>query len=353
MSAGPGQTSAAVIARLGEAGHLFDFFQLVYLLEHWLGHRAALGGAGPVAEEGVRFRPDPSLAFSPSDVRWVEVAGEDERRRGELWDFRVVVSFMGLYGVASPSPVYFSELIGFEDMDPDPLVDFLDLFNHRLISLYYRAWLRYRYPHRYEPGAADELSGCLLAFLGLADPLARPGLGVQPERLLKYVGLLSLHTRPPEAMRRVLADYLGDAEVRIQELVLRQVAIAPSNLNRLGVSASTLGSDLMVGARVPDRGGKLRVVVGPVSLERYLELLPDQALFGELCSLVDFQIFKRFEYDVELRLKGPEVPGLQVGGVGAARLGWTSFLTTQPGRREDGVVWLQPARRTGIGEARA
>lgn len=353
MSAGPGQASASVIARLGEGGHLFDFFQLVYLLEHWLGRRAALGGTGPVAEEGVRFRPDPSLGFSPSDVRRVEAAGEYERRRGEVWDYRVMVSFMGLYGVAAPSPVYFSELIGFEDVDPDPLVDFLDLFNHRLISLYYRAWLRYRYPHRYEPGAADELSGYLLAFLGLGDPLARPGLGVRPERLLKYIGLLSLHSRPSEAIRRVLADYLGDADVRIQELVLRQVAIAPANQNRLGVAASSLGRDLLLGTRVPDRSGKLRVVVGPLALERYLELLPDQALYGELCSLVGFQVFKRFEYDVELRLLGPEVPGLRVGGAGAARLGWTSFLTTEPGRRDDGVAWLQPATRPGSEEARA
>lgn len=353
MSAGSGQAGASLTGRLGAAGHQFDFFQLVYLLERWLDRPAAVGGHGPFDAEGIRFRPDTSLAFSPSDVRQVDKAGDDERRRGESWDHRVVVNFMGLYGVAAPSPVYFSELIGFEDVDPDPLVDFLDLFNHRIISLYYRAWLRYRYPHRYEVGGADELSGYLLSFLGLGDPPARQNLGVAPYRLLKYAGLLSLRSKPPEALRRVLADYLEGAPVGITELVLRWVGLAPANRNRLGIAASTVGSDLLLGERLPDRMGRLRVVLGPLELDRFGELLPDGTLFGEVCSLVELQAFQRFEYDVELRLRGPQVPTLQVGGPGAARLGWTSFLCSEPGRVEDGVVWLQPARRSQGREVRA
>lgn len=352
MSTGGGQTGASLSERLTAAGHQFDFFQLVYLLERWLDRPAAVGGHGPFDAEGIRLRPDASLAFSPSDVRRVEVAGEEERRRGESWDYRVVVNFMGLYGVAAPSPVYFSELIGFEDVDPDPLVDFLDLFNHRLISLYYRAWLRYRYPYRFEEGGTDELSGCLLSFLGLGDPLARQPLGVAPPRLLKYIGLLSLRSKPPEALRRVLADYLHGAPVRVEELVLRWVRVAPADCNRLGVAASTVGSDLLLGERVPDRVGRVRVVIGPLGFDRFRELLPDGTLLGEVCSLVELQAFRRFEYDVELRLHGPEVPALQVGGPAAARLGWTSFLCGQPGRAEDGVVRLQPARRTDGWEVR-
>lgn len=345
MSAGRGQASAPVARLLGAAGHQFDFFQLVYLLERWLDRPASAGGSGPFEQEGVRFRPDPSLGFSPADVSRVEQAGDDERRRGESWDWRVIVSFMGLYGVAAPSPVYFSELIGFEDVDPDPLVDFLDVFNHRIISLYYRAWLRYRYPHRYEEGGTDELSGFLLAFLGLMDPEARQPLGVAAHRLLKYIGLLSLRSKPPEALRRVVADYLGGLPVAVQELVLRWVGIAPANRCRLGVSASSLGSDLLLGTRVPDRAGRMRMVVGPLPFSDFDRLLPDSTLFGEVCSLVEFQIFRRFEYDVELRLRGADVPVCVVGTPAAARLGWTSFLCSEQGREEDGVVRLQPARR--------
>ncbi|HPW55792.1 MAG: type VI secretion system baseplate subunit TssG [Thermoanaerobaculaceae bacterium] len=334
-------------------GHQFDFFQLVYLLERWLDRRAPVGGPGPIDDEGVRFRPDASLAFSPADVMRVEKADADERRPGSSWDYRVVVSFMGLYGVAAPSPVYFSELIGFEDVDPDPLVDFLDLFNHRLISLYYRAWLRYRYPYRFEVGGADQLSGFLLAFLGLCDPVSRQGLGVDAFRLLKYIGLLSLRSKPPEALQRVLTDYLGGFPVAVRELVLRWVDIEPANRNRLGLGASTLGRDLLVGTRLPDRMGRVRVVVGPLGLDQFLKLLPDRTLFGEVCSLIELQTFKRFAYDVELRLHGSAVPTLQVGGPAAVRLGWTSFLCSAPGRDEDGVVWLQPARRSQSREVRA
>jgi type VI secretion system protein ImpH len=322
-------------------GYRFDFFQLVHLLETWQ-QGSRIGGAGPYRAEALRLHPDDALAFSPADVRRVEEPDEEERRRGEPWSHRVTVNFMGLYGVASPSPVYLSELIGFTDVDAAELKDFLDLFNHRLLSLFYRAWLKYRYPYRYEAGARDEVSGYLLSLIGLGDPAVRRRTGLPEAKLLRYLGLLALRTRPPVGLELLVADYLRVA-TKVEQRVLRWVAIPKERRNRIGTANCRLGVDLSVGERVPDRAGKFRLSLGPLHLAEYVALLPGTTRFATACALARLWAGERFDHDVELILRREEVPELQLAPAAPARLGWTSWVTSGPGVAEDPRVVLRKA----------
>ena len=340
MPAGHRQAKPDLKARIVEEGHLFDFFQLIYLMERWLDRPAQIGRRGPYKDEGIRLRPDTSLAFPPSDVYRVEVPGEDEKKREETWAYRVVVSFMGLYGTSSPTPTYLSELVGFTDVDADPLTDFLDLFNHRLISLYYRAWVRYRYPYRYERGGKDELSGYLLSFIGLGDPATRSLTALPCERLLSYIGLLSMRTRPPVALKLLVENYFGGVTANVQELLFRWVPIPLERQNRLGRANVQLGVDCTLGSRVPDRSGKMRVGLGPLGFDRFLEFLPDQKNYADLCALVNVWVFERFDYDAELVVKKEEIPPLRLASTGPPRLGWTSWLTATGGCATNQAVVL-------------
>jgi type VI secretion system protein ImpH len=327
-------------ARIVDEGYLFDFFQLIYLLERWLDRPAPIGRLGPYRDEGVRLRPDTSLAFPPSDVWRVEVPDEDDKRHEATWAYRVVVSFLGLYGSSSPTPTYLSELLGFTDVDADPLVDFLDLFNHRLISLYYRAWVRYRYPYRYERGGKDELSGYLLSFIGLGDPDTRRQTALPSQRLLSFIGLLSLRTHPPVALKLLVENYFGDVTANVDELMFRWVPIPRERQNRLGRANVSLGVDCTLGARIPDRSGKIRVRLGPLGFDRFLEFLPDRPNFADLCSLVNVWVFERFDYDSELIVKKDEIPPLRLAATAPPRLGWTSWLTATGGCNTDQLVVL-------------
>jgi type VI secretion system protein ImpH len=334
-----------------EEGYLFDFFQLVHLLETWLGRPVPIGRGGPFRAEGLRLRPDPSLVFSPADVRRVEEPtledrGDDEQRPVS-WDYRITVNFMGLYGVASPSPVYLTELIGFTDVDANELTQFLDLFNHRILSLFYRAWLKYRYPWRYEPGGQDEVSGYLLSFIGLGDADARARTGLPAARLLRYLGLLALRTRPPVGLKLMVADHFGGVPTRVEERIFRWVTIPPESRNRLGEANSTLGVDLSVGEKVPDRAGKFRLSMGPLGFTEYLSFLPDQAKFRETSSLSKLWVGDRFDYDVELVVKREEIPEMRLEEGSMARLGWTSWVTSAPGLAADPNIIFAGARLGG------
>jgi type VI secretion system protein ImpH len=339
MSAEPGPPSADLKRRMLGEGYRFEFFQLLHLLETWQGRPALLGRGGPYRLEGLRLVPDPSLTFSPADVRRVEERTEEERTELQApWAFRVTVNFMGLYGVAAPTPVYLTELIGFTDVDAGELTDFLDLFNHRILSLFYRSWVKYRYPWRYEPGGADEISGHLLSFIGLGDPEVRRRTGLPASRLLRYLGLLALRTRPPVGLKLLVADYFGGIETRVEERMFRWVAIPPEGRNKIGEANYRLGIDLSVGEKVPDRAGKLRLSLGPLHFDEYLGFLPETDNFREACALVRLWVGERFDYDVELAVRREEIPEMRMGELGdesGARLGWTSWVTSAPGLAAD------------------
>jgi len=340
--------------RMLEEGYLFDFFQLVHMLENWLGRPVSVGRGGPFRAEGLRFQPDPSMVFSPADVRRVEEPTEadfgkkegEEKHRPIPWEYRIVLNFLGLYGAASPSPVYLTELIGFTDVDAAELTDFLDLFNHRIASLFYRAWLKYRYPWRYEPGGLDEVSGHLLSFVGLGNPEIRARTGLPSSRLLRYLGLLSLRTRPPVGLKLMVSDHFG-VTARIEERVFRWVTIPLEGRNRLGEANSTLGVDLSVGERVPDRAGKFRLSIGPLHFSEYLGFLPDQAKFREACALSRLWVGERFDYDVELVVRREEIPEMQMAEGSIAQLGWTSWVTSGPGLTADPRIVFAGARLGG------
>ena len=317
MSGGSGQAQRDLSRQLGEQAYLFGFFQLVELLRRWKGG-PPIGGTGPYRDETIRFRPNPALSFSPSDVRFADL--EDEAH------CQVEVNFMGLYGVAAPTPVYLSELIGFSDVDAEPLSDFLDLFNHRLISLFYRAWLKYRFPNRYVPGGADEVSACVLSFVGLREPAVHPLTRLPVYRLMKYLGLMSPHTKPPICLRLMISDYFGGVPVQVQEFVTRWVKIPPSQQSRLGAACSTMGVDLTIGEQVRDRAGKYRVVIGPLHYTTYQSFLPGGQRFRDLCSLGRLWVFEQLAWDVELRIRRLEVPPLAMDPDNPPQLGWTTWV---------------------------
>lgn len=395
METGHRPTEPDLSERIARQAYRFDFFQLVYLLEHWIrlpegadaphSRQVAVGHTGPLADEGLRLRPDPHLTFAPSDVRrllWLPARPEeaDEDVGAARWDdpdlferrgkaiyapeevARIDVSFMGLYGAAAPGPLYFSELIN------DPMVEevahlrnFLDLFNHRLLSFYYRAWQKYRYPYRYEHGAKDTFSANVLAFTGLRDKEAQEQTYLHTPRLVKYIGLLSMRTRPLAGLRRLLADtfrhLLTDAEItavaadtfddpgerqlshralgrlRIRSWMLRWVDIPPEEQNRIGLRNSSLGQDLTLGEATPNRTGKFRVRLGPLTYRAYRRLLPGGEPFRLLCALTRLWVGDRLDFDFELVLRRQDVPEAQLGD--GVQLGWTGWVTSSPGIDHD------------------
>jgi len=302
----------------------FSFFQAVRLLEASEPDRPRVGRRGPVREEAVRFRPNLSFGFPGADLDRVEPL------EGDGPPYRVTVNFLGLYGASSPLPAFITEDILDADPDESGQRDFLDLFHHRLISLFYRCWRKYRHQVQYRAGAKDETSGRLYALAGLGMPELREGLALDRERLLSYLGLMALRGRSPAKIAGVLTDYLGGVPVQVESFVPRTVHLGPAARNAVGRRHTRLGRDFVLGSNVRDISGKFRVVLGPMSLARLRRHLPGAPDHAPVRALVRLMLSEPLAFDVTLRLKADEVPKWDLEPEGPCRLGWTTWLGKRP-----------------------
>ena len=124
------------------------------LIEKMSPNAAKLGYRGPCAKEPIRFVGNFSLGFPASDIEQIEryVAHDGKVR------YRMMVNFLGLYGQSSPLPTWYTEDIVHEELDEHAVKDFLDLFQHRAVSLVQRCWTKYRYYREYRADGSDPIS---------------------------------------------------------------------------------------------------------------------------------------------------------------------------------------------------
>jgi len=335
MAGAPGSTDTPVMRRLLAEGWRFPFFQAVRLLEAAHPDSPPIGREGPASREAIRLRPAAAFAFPASDVVEIrEVEGGDRSGPPRL---ELTTSFMGLYGADSPLPAYFTETILWQG-DDSTRREFLDLFHHRLLSLLYRAWLKYRYALRFRPGGEDDLSRLLLGLVGVATDGCGAAVGMAPVHLLHYAGLLGSESHSACGLECLIGDELGGVAVRVEECVARWVVIAPEQMARLGTATARLGDTAVAGRRIFDRAGKFALWIGPVSLALFEALLPGGESLRACLALVHFYLRDPLACDVHVQLHRAEVPPLRLGAADPApRLGWTTWLGAC---NEDPVVSL-------------
>lgn len=343
----------------------FDFFQAVRLLERLAPKRMPIGLDGPPAEEVARFRAHLSMAFPPSQIVALDPP-EDERPNPLL-----TVTFLGLYGPSGVLPMHYTQLL--LDIQRDvrgperrSLRDWLDLFNHRFISLFYRAWEKYRFHLKYERGEAfrkdpDSFTLGLRSLMGLGTPgltgrlrvhstereaggvdwsteeRAIPALALIDDlALLHYAGFFLQRPRNSTNLRSLLADYFR-LPVVVEQFQGQWLAIPETGQSRLGEFGS-LGENAVAGARVWDVQSRFRVRLGPLRYSQFEDLLPDPApvtdrkTFFLVAQLARLFAGSEFDFDIQLVLAAAEVPAAQlIDGEGAGpRLGWTVWLISGP-----------------------
>ncbi|MBX6314335.1 MAG: type VI secretion system baseplate subunit TssG [Isosphaeraceae bacterium] len=312
---------------LFEEAYRFDFFQAVRLLERLRSDRLAVGRGGPPRREAVRFRTARGLAFPASAIQRLEPP-EDPNDPPVL-----TVAFMGLTGPLGVLPYCYSELILTRTRAGDRTLEaFLDLFNHRLIALFYRAWAKHRLAVLHERGESERFSDYLLDLIGLGlEPLR--GRHEFPDAAPRYyAGIFAQRHRPVVMLEALLRDYFG-LPVVVCQFEGHWLRLEPGDRSTLGVSGqhNQLGASLILGRRVWDEQGKFRLRVGPLSFEQFLVYLPDGPNFRALTQMTRLYGDGEFAFDVQLVLKAEEVPGCRLSSSPGAgpRLGRFAWLKSR------------------------
>lgn len=298
----------------------YEFYQLVELLHRHHGDdlEQRHGGSVPPFQR-VRYTASASLGFPGSDVLALS-----ESQTGK---YEMEVSFLGLQGAQSPLPGYYLESLAHNAAHQEGAAgDFLDFFNHRLLTLVHRSWRKYRHYVRYQDDAKDGFSAAIFALVGLADSDLRGETPINWSKMLAYAGLLAGRSRSPDVVSGIVGHCFDLVRVEIEEWVQRWVEIPLDQRSCMGISGMTLGGDMVAGERVADVNGKFALCLRGLSLARFRDFLPDGEEHGPLKTLVSFVLREPLAYDLELELLESEVKPMCLGEAGTCQLGWTTFV---------------------------
>jgi type VI secretion system protein ImpH len=311
----------AVIAALSDGNAPFSFFRLISLFERYFTDAAPVGSATDASRELMRLRAWPSLSFPPGDIAEVSLQSVDES------ELRVCLSvtFLGLFGPASPLPPYYTEELMGDDPGQETARDFLDLFNHRLISFVYQSWKKYRYYVRFSPNGNDAFSRYIFSLMGMPRLADGQDSEIDWRKLLPFAGLLGMNSSSPLVFERLFSHYF-DVPVRIEEGVARVVLIPEEQQQRTGSRRTSLGIDWLLGERVPDRAGKFRIWIGPVSQDRFHSFLPRGRDRRVLLTLVRNLLRHPLDFDVRVLVDGSEPVSWRLGSDHPGRIGWSVIL---------------------------
>jgi type VI secretion system protein ImpH len=334
----PALTSRELEALLQEDACSFEFFQAVALIRRIYADRKSVGRFSNPSDEAVHFRVNNRLGFPASQVQ--EIAFKEDAPAS------MTVNFMGLTGPHGVLPYPYNELILEQLRAHDETIpDFFDIFNHRVISLFYRAWEKYRFPITFRLGEEDRFTQHLLDLVGLGTPGLQDRQSVPDDAFLHYVALLGEQSRSAAALEAILSDYF-EVPVEVEQFAGAWYRLDPASqcTMREDVSISDqLGKGAVVGDQVWDQQSKVRIKLGPVSLQRYCDFLPTGDAFEPLRAITKFFANGEFDFELQLLLKQDEAPACNVGLEGDAgpRLGWVTWLKSEPLDRNPGDTILQ------------
>jgi type VI secretion system protein ImpH len=362
------RTGSSVIDQLFQGPYRFEFFQAVRLLETAERLRAQQSdesGRGPIGydtaphREIVRFRAWASLTFPAgpiAELRRIPATAQDEDAPAP----EMTVSFMGLTGPSGVLPQHYTSMLiercHTRNQD-NTLRDFFDLFHHRSISLFYRAWEKYRFPFAYERWQSqsgdspdrDLFTFCLFSFVGLGTAGQCDRLAFDPQTVIYYGGHFAHFPRCAISLEAIIQDYFH-VPTEVMQFCGQWLYLAESDQSALPSAAqpdgqnAQLGISTVVGTRVWDVEGKFRLRLGPVRYDEFLEFMPSGNRLLPLSQLARLYAGAQFDFDVQVVLLRDEVPLCQLGNSASApaRLGWNTWIFSDRYHRnaEDAVFRL-------------
>lgn len=343
----------ALVTLLKTESFRVQFFEAVRLLRRLLPHRKPVGYFVPPGEEIVRFVAHPSLNFPASEIQSLDWPDDPED------PVTMMVNFMGLAAPNGVLPEPYVELIiersqkrigkdrNGQDRFDNGFRDFLDIFNHRFISFFYRAWEKHHFFVPYEGRQADQLTPLLMSFIGLGTQGLLLRQVVADQTLAHYAGLLGQHPRSAQALRQILEDYF-EVPVEIEQFVGHWVRLPLGDQTRFDDTESIhvqLGFGAVAGDEIWDQQSIVRIKLGPLSLVQYLDFLPtpEGRAYPALKSLLRFYSNDQLDFQVQLVLKQEETPRLQLTGEDDSNmmLGWITWIKNAPLGRDPAETVLE------------
>ena len=304
--------------RISEA-NLYRFCQLV---EAAAPDNPPLGSTARPGDDAVRFRPHPGMGFPASELKAIEFDEEHPQRLAT-----VRTRLLGLYGVDSPLPTTYLDDIAQRREGHEALEAFLDIFNHRIFTQFYRIWRKYSYPATFEAGGTDGTSQCLLGLIGLGIPGTANHIATPVSRFLALLSVMRLPTRNAEGISALVKLLAPNTQARVTPHWPRKVPLAqPASLSKERPVSLSQGTPL--GAVGADANSQVRLELVTEDLAEAQGWLPGGQLHTDLLVLLRVYLGWRCTAKLQLTLPVKCLPKPVLGA--PVLLGLTGVLGLDP-----------------------
>ncbi len=306
----------------------FDYFHALRLIDAQHPHHPRLGTARRPVDEPVRLAQAPDLSFAPSTLHAVQPAGAHPAR--------IEVRFFGLFGPNGPLPLHLTEYARERLLHDNDITfaRFADLFHHRLLLLFYRAWAQSQPTVSLDRPAEDRFAARVGSLIGIGTPALKDRDAAPDHLKLFFAGALARQVRNADGLAALLSGYLR-RPVQVEQFVGQWLPLPASDRSRIGRSvagrpnpSAQVGAGAVLGRMVWDRQHNFRIHIGPLDLAAFESLLPGGSALPAVESLVKQYVGHEFGWDLRLSLHREDAPASRPGRQG--RLGWTSWLGRLP-----------------------
>jgi type VI secretion system protein ImpH len=305
-----------------------DFFQVLRLIENAHPQLPRIGSSLRPRDDAVRLGQGPALVFHST------MLGQYTRADGEA-RARLAVNFFGLLGANGPMPIHITEYVRdrLRHGGDATLLAFLDVFHHRMLSLFYRARASTEPAISLDRADGDRFSVFVGSLFGIGAPSLRERDDIGDFAKLHFAGLLANRARPASGLVSILRAYFK-LPLHVEQFVGHWMALPLEIQSRIGgfEDGNRIGNSLILGRKVWDSQNKFRIVVGPLGYDDYRRFLPGGDSLKRLLGWVRTYAGLALDWDVRLILKKEEVPPLRLGG--PLRVGWSTWLTSATPRRD-------------------
>ncbi len=310
------------------------FYQTMRKLEALTPERPRLGRSARPSQDSLRLAQEPSAIFAPAALAGFEAAAEGHPAR-------LLVHFFGLFGPDGPLPLHLTDYARDRrrnHRDPS-LQRFADIFHHRALSLFWRAWADVRPTVAFDRPSEDRFQTYVGALIGLGQETLRDRDAMPDLTKLHFAGLFANQTRHASGLGAILSAFFT-MPVRIECFIGAWLTMPQSDRSALGADrrSGVLGQSILLGSSVWSRQNKFRIVFGPLGLADYLRLLPGGQSFRRLIPIVRNYAGDTMLWDVNLVLRAEDVPPMVLGKQG--RLGWTTWLHPRRGTADAAELFL-------------
>jgi type VI secretion system protein ImpH len=318
-----------------QAPYRYGFFQAVRRINCCYKDMAMTGTSFRPGDDPVRFSQVPYTSFAPSTLNRVDFRGPNGVP---------VVSqrFLGLFGPNGPLPLHLTEYARdrLRHKQDSSFAGFADMFHHRAISLFYRAWSQAQPTVQRDRPDQDRFAMYMGALSGLGMEAFQDADCMPLTSKLHFTGHLSSLPKHATGLASLLEGYF-QVPAKVVEFISHWLRIPKRDRLKLGsnLSIGSLGVDAVLGEKVWQRQDKFQIRLGAMSLDEYESFLPSGKSFKALVAAVRNYLGLELLWETRLILKGSEKPVTCLGKQGA--LGWTSWLESEHTQAEVGDLVIQ------------